>query len=251
MPTKPKRTLEYTIEELESFVKGIKALSLTVRSEGPTFVFAPLTGSIPLIDAAWTVDRKFPVDIVECPPNSSRFENRDELMRTWYSNFLDANYIGHPMKIVCVDEVISGSSALKGYAEFHRALEEFAKKRDDPRIRRKIDYKIAAVGEKPDSGRRNGGLTSLRRTGELKILEVDRILTCDNPDMNPVQLKTTTESGRISYLPEVAQFVATSAYLRLLSDLAKHVGRDPASVNMQNMGKIQESVNRYLKQNTP
>lgn len=238
---------QYTMKEFESFAKAIRSMASYVRSQGPNYIFAPVMGSVPLVDALVAVDRKFPAEIVEYPPNSSRFDNREELMSRWYGNFLRSNYNGEPMKIVCIDEVISGSSAMKGNSEFQKALENFANERESPRIKRKVNYLMAAVGEQPDNGRRNSGVSSLQNNKKLRIFETNRILTCDNMDFNPIRLKVkeTTKTGNHIYAPVITKFEVTPKYVALLTNLAKHVGRDPAHITIQNVAKIQDSVDRY------
>jgi len=106
---------QYTTEEFESFMKAMKSLSDVLRSQKPNFIFAPIVGSVPLIDILSVMDRHFALETVEYPPNSSRFFKREGMMQTWYTNFLRTNYHGEPISIACVDEVISGSSAVKGH----------------------------------------------------------------------------------------------------------------------------------------
>lgn len=244
------KNIHYTMEEFESFAGALRAMASYVRSKGPDFVFAPVMGSVPLVDALRAVDRKFPTEIVEYPPNSSRFDNREELMNKWYGNFLRLNYHGEPLNVVCIDEVISGSSAMKGNTEFQKALNDFADEKQSPKIKRKVGYLMAAVGEQPDCGRRNGGLISLKNNGQLKIFETQKILTCDNLEFNPVRLrvKETTKSGNNHiYEPVIEKFEVTPEYLTLLRNLAKHVGGDPSFTTMQNLCKIQTSIDKYLK----
>ena len=64
------------------------------------------------------IDRKFHLENVEYPPNSSRFGNREELMKQWYGNFLRDNFSGNKLSLICIDEDISGASATKGHIEF-------------------------------------------------------------------------------------------------------------------------------------
>src|SRR3989344_8270338 len=104
---------QYTTEEFDDFMRSMKKISDVLRSRKPDFIFAPIVGSVPLIDVLAIIDRHFPLENVEYPPNSSRFLNREEIMDSWYANFLNANYAGEPISITCIDEVISGSSATK------------------------------------------------------------------------------------------------------------------------------------------
>ena len=58
-------------------------------------------------------------------------------MSKWYSNFLKENYHGDRINIHCIDEVISGASAVKGYQEFKKALLGF-KQRNGEDLRKKV-----------------------------------------------------------------------------------------------------------------
>lgn len=239
--------MRYTKEEFEEFAGGIKKASDILRSRKPDYVFAPLLGSVPLVDLLAITDRHFNLDNVEYPPNSSRFLDREGIMQGWYGNFLSTNYHGEDMKIVCVDEVISGSSAVKGYQEFQKALFEFARKSGQD-AKKKVSYEILGIGEKPKNGKRNHGLERLTNSGIAKVIEVGRILTSDDPVLNPVRLKIggTNPQGRQIYLPEVERFDVTEDYITLLQNFAADIGADPSKVSPQNLAKIRDSALKYL-----
>ena len=242
-----RRSLEYSLEEFDSFIRGIKKMSTLIQSEKPDYIFAPVIGSVPFIDLLFIVDRHFPLGIVEYPPNSSRFSNREELIERWYKNFLEKNYSGEKMKIINIDEVISGSSAVKGYTEFMRELNRFSKERKELKIRKKIKYKVIGIGEQPQYGGRTPPFTTLRNSNKLYLIDTKKILTADNIFLNPIRLKICGEhEGRHIYLPEIERFEATKEYMNLLCNAATYVGKDPSSVSPQNFEKIQESLSKYL-----
>ncbi|RLG16425.1 hypothetical protein DRN69_00845 [Candidatus Pacearchaeota archaeon] len=238
---------QYTFEEFESFTKAMKKLSDILRSKNPDYIFAPLTGSVPLVDILSVIDRHFPSEYVEYPPNSSRFVAREEIMNKWYTNFLRDNYFGKEMSIVCVDEVISGSSAVKGYNEFCRVLYNF--QNGNKKFKKKVKYEILGIGEKPKNERRNTSFNRLVNQKKVKVLETKKILTADNPRLNPVRLKVggINSQGRQIYLPEIEYVSYSKEYLNLLGNIASYFGIDPERVNPINIVKMQKSLEKYLR----
>lgn len=234
---------QYTHEELESFTKAMKRMSDFIRSQKPDYIFAPVIGSVPLVDALGILDRHFSFENVEYPPNSSRFTNREELIRKWYSNFLDSNYSGDKTSIICVDEVISGSSASKGYQEFKKILNEKG-------LAKKISFTIAGIGEKPRNGKkRNHNFLKLVNQKKAKVFESDRIITADNVLLNPIRLKVgePNPQGRNTYLPEIHSLDYSPEYRTLLHNLATYSGADPDQVSLQNILKVGDSLEKYLR----
>lgn len=238
---------QYTIREFECFMKSMKKASDYLHSKKPDFIFAPIIGSIPLIDILSITDRHFPLETIEYPPNSSRFVNREKIIDKWFSNFLDENYIGEPMSIVCIDEVIFGSSATKGYKEFHKILYKLDEKMKSP-LEKQISYKILGIGEQPKGRKRNYSFRSMVNQGKAKVFETDRIITADNIDLNPVRLKRDgiNVQGRQTYLPEIKSMEYSKDYLNLLHDTATFFGVDPDKVTPVNLLKIQDSLEKYL-----
>jgi len=236
---------QYTSEEFESFMKSMKKMSDILRSKKPDYIFAPILGSIPLIDILSIVDRHFQLETVEYPPNSSRFLKREEIIDRWYSNFIKSNYFGKKMSIVCIDEIISGSSATKGYQEFYKILYNFCNKKGN----KKIKYEILGVGEKPRNGRRNQTFRKLVNQRKAIVLETKKIITADNPRLNPIRLKKggLNKQGRQIYLPEIEYVSYPQEYLNLLSNTASYFGADPEGVSPKNIVKMQISLERYLR----
>jgi len=238
---------QYTHREFESFMKSMKKMSDVLRSEDPDYIFAPVIGSVPLVDILFITDRHFQLDHVEYPPNSSRFSNREELMQRWYDNFLTQNYHGEKMSIMCIDEVISGSSASKGYIEFLKALDKFGKKEEEY-FGKKIKYKILGIGERPKNYKRNRNFTKLVNKKIAKVFETDRIITADNIALNPVRLgvEGLNGAGRNKYLPQIHALHFSQDYLNLLYNSAVYCGTDPDKVSLVNALKISGSLEKYL-----
>lgn len=235
---------QYTHEEFSLFVKSMKKMSDVLHSQKPDYIFAPIIGSIPLIDTLSIIDRHFPIENVEYPPNSSRFIDREKIIDKWYSKFIDVNYIGEKMSIICVDEVISGSSASKGYKEFRKVLHQF----DGNSLEKKMNYKILGIGEQPKNRRRNHNFTKLVNRKEAKVFETKKIITADNIALNPIRLKRgeINNQGKQTYLPEIHSFNYSQDYLNFLHDIAVYCGVDPDTVTPVNVLKISQSLEKYL-----
>ena len=238
----------YTTEEFDGFVKAMKKLSGVLRSKKPDFIFAPMLGSVPLVDVLAIIDRHFSLETVEYPPNSSRFLNREEIIDDWYFNFLDSNYTGKPMSIVCVDEVISGSSATKGYREFAKVLHKMDELRESP-LERRVSYEIMGVGEKPKGNKRNHSFVRLVNQKKARVFEAGKIITADNRDLNPIRLKRgkTNEQGRQTYLPEIESINFSADYMDFLHNIAAYFGVDPEKVTPVNLLKMRDSLEKYLR----
>lgn len=242
------RIEQYSIEEFEKFAKGIKKASDILKSQNPDYVFAPVTGAVPFIDLFFIADRHFNLGRVEYPPNSSRFRDREGIISKWYQNFLNVNYHGKKMNIICVDEVISGASAVKGYEEFEKALYYF-KKRTGESLEKKVGYTLLGISEMPKTGDRNHILKKLVHSKIAKLIEVGKIITADNVELNHVRLKIDRDNkqGRHIYLPEIEKFYVSDYYITLLQNMAGYFGADPSKVTAQNLGKIKDSVEKYLQ----
>jgi hypothetical protein len=238
---------QYTFEEFDSFMKSMKKLSDILRSKKPDYIFAPITGSIPLIDVLSIIDRHFPIENVEYPPNSSRFIEREEIMDKWLSNFIKKNYFGKPISIVSVDEVISGSSVIKGANEFTKALYKIDSREKSP-IQKKINYEILGIGEKPKSTQRNHGLSKLVNSNKLKVIETNRIITADNILLNPLRLERgeINRQGRQTYLPQIHSLDYSAHYISLLQNTANYFGVNLNNISLVNICKIKDSLDKYL-----
>jgi len=240
---------QYTREEFESFMKSMKKVSDILHSKSPDYIFAPLIGSVPLIDILAIIDRHFPLENVEYPPNSSRFINREQIIDKWFSNFIQAHYHGEKMSIIGIDEIISGSSAIKGYNEFSKILYFLSKEDPESSLEKKINYEILGIGEVPRRGKRNHTFSKLINKKKATVIETNRIITADNILLNPVRLKLgeVNSQGRQTYLPEVESFVYSPEYISLLQNVASYFGANPDNIHPANLSKIKDSSRRYLK----
>lgn len=242
--------------DIVSFVKGFKKAANIIRMEKPDYIFAPVVGAVPFVDILHIVDRHFPLDNVEYLPNSSRFVNRDELMSKWYANFYHANESGGGMKIVCLDEVLSGSSAVKGYNQFVKSLDERAKEKarelrgtaeDSDKFRRmlnkRIKYKVIGFEERGHA--QNPSFKRIVHKDIVYPIQFDSIPTIDDVRMNTIRLQVGEKrNGRDTYLPAVAEFKVTPEYMTLLQNVASYVGANPSQVGPVNLGKIRQGLER-------
>jgi hypothetical protein len=240
---------QYTKNEFDCFMKSMKKAADYLHSKKPDFILAPIVGSVPLVDVLSIIDRHFPLEVVEYPPNSSRFVHREEITDKWFSNFIKDNYFGEKMSIICVDEVISGSSARKGYKEFHKVLHNLDGERRKAELEKRINYEILGIGEDPRNRKRNHGFRKLVNQKKAKVFETERILTADNINLNPIRLKTgkINGQGRQTYLPKIESIDYSRDYLNLLYDTANYFGADPEKVTPVNLLKIQRSLEKYLR----
>lgn len=249
------------IMDLGKFTKQLKKASSIVRMNGPDYILAPVAGSVPLVDMLHIVDRKFPIDIVEYIPNSSRFKNRTELMNNWYKRFYDENEHGGKMKIICLDEVLSGSSAVVGYNQFMRSLEKRAITKaklssDNPdgkliehysrKLNKNIKYNLVGFAEKGYD--QAASFRKLERKDIATSIYFDEIPTIDNVAMNTIRFKEggLNKQGRMSYLPIVERFDITDDYMDLLQSIAGYSGVDPKTVGPINLGKIKSDLEKSI-----
>jgi len=244
----------------DDLAKGFRKAADIVRMEKPDVILCPVAGSVPFVDILNILDRKFRLGAVEYVPNSSRFENREELMARWYESFYGSRDVGEQLKILCLDEVLSGASAVVGFRQFQKSLEERARKKakgltDESaaiekykrKLAKYISYKVLGLAER--GYERNPEFSRLGNRGLAHVIEFDSIPTIDNVLMNPIRFKVgrVQENGKAIYLPEIERFDITPEYMELLRGIARYAGVDPSTVNPVNLSKIQEGLNRALK----
>jgi len=241
--------------DFDALASGMKKSADIIRMEKPDYLFVPVAGSVPFVDMLTIVDRKFRLDNVLYLPNSSRFGNREQLMQEWYSKFYEANEIGEPIKIMCIDEVLSGSSAVVGYKQFKISLNERARKKAngfvqdlkafeafERKLNNGIEYKLLGMVEKGYN--RNPEFTRLQNQGIVHLVEFDDIPTIDNVALNPLRFKVDRiqKNNRPIYLPEVERFDITPQYMALLQGIALAVGVDPSGVSPVNLSRIEKGL---------
>src|SRR3989344_5304660 len=109
---------------LTSYVDSMREASSVITRENPDYLVAPMSGSIPFIDAMAIVDRDFDPSKVVYMPASSRIWDVSRVMSEWYSNFLDS-IVKSPFefpKILGIDEVVSGNSVVRCFKPVDAAI---------------------------------------------------------------------------------------------------------------------------------
>lgn len=104
-----------TIESaIKSFANGMKEASEIISDENPDFVIAPMMGSVSFIDAMNASDINFNPNLVFYMPASSHVPFINNVMKDWMSNFLSTYASAdEKIKILTIDEVVSGGSATR------------------------------------------------------------------------------------------------------------------------------------------
>ena len=268
----------YTDSELKSFVDGMINVDNLIKKLPYDHIIAPLLGAVPFIDVLAIINPNMNLNSVEYSPETSKFENLGELMGDWYFNFITQNHLeNEEFKLLAIDEVVSGTSAIRGHKFFNKSLEKIAKKElssfykefeinpnEDTPIGGNFikDYKerfkelkekvtLITIGIEDKKGRdmreQNNKYNKLKEKNLIIPVEVERIIPMDNPAYSPVQLKFSHRNGhdRPFYYPEIESFNVTPEYIDFLCDIAKYMGFNPDSVNPINQNKIKNFVN-YL-----
>lgn len=247
----------YSQKDLEAFARGFGSVAEDVRNREPDYILAPIVGAVPFVDVLHIVDRHFPTEDVVYLPNSSRFRNRDDLMRAWYNNFYRRVETGDKISLVCLDEVLSGSSAVKGYKQFIASLDERARLKalnsngevnissfEEYRrlLKDRVSYHVIGIGERGYS--RGISFRRLLRRQIATVFDFDKVYTIDNIRLNPIRLKPgeITVADRRAYLPEIESFEVTPEYMDFLHGIAISVGQDPENVSPINFSKILEGL---------
>lgn len=244
----------YTREELESFVKGLKKAATVIRSRSPDIVLAPMRGSIPFIDIIALVDRKFDYSSVYYPPTSSCFDNVNDVTQAWFMNMLGEQQLEEKLAIVALEEVVSGSSVIRGYNNFLTSLKRIAEghyesfadqRRMLSSLKRNLDYHVVGIAQHAPRAK---AYDDLKRDKKVTEIPVDSIITMDELALNPARYEqaNTGQDGRLLFNPRVVSFDVTEEYMGLLKDTARLVGADPSKVQPVNMARIMHTCH-YLE----
>lgn len=103
-------------EAMNAYVQGLDEASDLFVDIDPDYIIAPMMGSVPFIDVMHIVNPDFDVEKVNYMPASSQISDVNKVMTGWMSNFLDDVVTPeNPIKIMGIDEVVSGSSATRVY----------------------------------------------------------------------------------------------------------------------------------------
>ncbi|MBU0457076.1 MAG: hypothetical protein ABH824_05995 [Nanoarchaeota archaeon] len=260
---------------IENFVEGMTNLSEKIRQFDPDHIIAPMIGAVPFIDVLCIIDDKFENEKVEYIPASNKIKSVKRVMRNWFKNFLDENYSLEPIKIVSIDEVISGSSMLRVYKQAQAAIQEkaseemmkpFLKYGSDEQIRsiltgevkqRMREEQARLINYFPfgivDEGLRRSKKIPFNKEYQKLIEErktdsvsVECIPTMDRPEFFPVNYRRVSDgSTKHHFYPTISGFNVSESYIEFLQTVAKIVGKNPEGITFNNMAKILNST-RYL-----
>src|SRR3989338_9557832 len=106
-------------KQIISYIDAMIKASEIIKRENPDYLIAPLMGSVPFVDVMNIVSNDFDNSRVFYLPSSSRIHNVNEVIRSWYFNFLKDKTIFPEFfpKIMGIDEVVSGHSVIRGFKE--------------------------------------------------------------------------------------------------------------------------------------
>ena len=262
----------YTSSELKSFVEGMIKVDRILKELSPDHIIAPLMSAIPFIDVLAIINPNLDLNSVEYSPETSKFENLGDLISDWYSHFISQKFLeDEELNLVSINEVVSGTSAVRSYSFFSKVLERIAKEQvaelrdQDPSTKDKMfmeEYKRRitdlksriihkTIGIEDSKGVKqrdsNKPYNRLKRENHVIPVSVEKIIPMDNPMYSPAQLEFSHRNGheRPFYFPKIASFNMTPEYLEFLQDIARYIGADPQKVGPVNQSKILDFP-RYL-----
>jgi len=272
--------INYTEEELESFVDGVVKARDLIKSKGPDFLIAPLGGAVPFIDIFCLSDSDYFDSVsMEFPPTSSRFENLDQMMGDWYYNFFRTNFAEterHPINMVSIDEIVGGGSAVRNHNYLNAGMRKFVREELEKLTGKQVDVASSeflqrfnemknlvtyeAVGLAHEGGndqtakryakrrKHNQAYTRLVNEGKIIPIGVKKIITMDNPQLNPLKFSFVKNgSGKGHFLPEIATVSYSTEYLDFLKNVAQYLGVDPVGANPSHTNNFR-SFERYLSE---
>ncbi len=247
-------------KSLDSFVQGMIEVDYEINKYNPDHIFVPLMGSAPFIDCLNIFDDDFDNEIIEYIPASSKLKDMKSVLRTWFKNFLKENYFPK-MKVLSIDEVISGNSLQRVYKQFLNGKRDFFEERSIKYFNElnqnyidkeseNITYKSIGVVDstlQKKKGKQNKKYQKLREKGVVIPVRVKRIITMDRPEFIIAKYKTEkiNGSGKRVFYPEIDSFEVSPQYMNFLKEFASLIGKDPNQVTVRNIGKIMDS-NKYL-----
>ncbi len=110
-------------ESMDAYVKGLEKASNIFVEQNPDHIIAPMLGSVPFIDVMHIINSDFDVQKVNYMPASSQINEVNKVMNIWMNNFLDDVVSPeNPTKIMGIDEIVSGSSAIRVYRAITGAI---------------------------------------------------------------------------------------------------------------------------------
>lgn len=248
-------------KELDSFVNGMIKAKNIIYEIKPDMLLAPMMGSVPLFDCLNAIDCGFDNSKVYYVPASSSIDHVKDIISKTVCNILEDQkpdldaLVNGGYKVLGIDEVVSGGSATKVMKGVKSGFMRYANKiagKETFELRNKLynkfDYKTIGIEDErlPKAGKVRGSayIDAVER-GEILPVEVERILTMDDPHYCPVRYVTKIGEPPRNY-PTVAHKKLIDEpgkpgpYLRFLEKIAVKVGNDPQNAFPKNLARIFE-----------
>ncbi|MDO8656187.1 MAG: hypothetical protein Q7K45_03035 [Nanoarchaeota archaeon] len=243
---------------IERMVKAFEDIAQIIHEKNPDCIIAPMLGAVPFIDILNIVDDDFPNAKVEYVPASSKLHKLRDILRASFTNLIDA-YAPNGGSFLSLDEVVSGNSLVRVYKQFEAARINYANRKTAQTYGDCVDFRDSAVQayrqeiiekikyetigivdpklEKRNKPQNREYLALVEQKIVLPV-QTDGIVTMDRTDFFPAKYKTRASGQGDLYLPQIASFEANQEYITFLRTVAGIVGKDPALVTAQNIGKI-------------
>jgi hypothetical protein len=247
-----RRNLQISDQDLDSFVDGLIEANRAIEREQPDIVLAPMLGAVPLVDALNVVNPQFDNSVVFYVPASSTIKNLNAILPGTVKNLLSDvadpdHFMGEGLKILSIDEVVSGSSIMRLRSKVGEGIKLFVQqmKREGFDISEgTIQYMQIAFehGIHIETGKEwNGGYKGLRESENKSIIPitVDRIITMDDPALCPISYIPKRDPAKNTPLVN-PDFKVSAEYISLLSRIAAKVGTNPDDVGPRNLGRVME-----------
>ncbi|MDP3881747.1 MAG: hypothetical protein Q8Q31_02615 [Nanoarchaeota archaeon] len=113
----------------------------------------------------------------------------------------------------------------------------------------RLPYTTIGIEDSKKKDHRNLEYEQAKTAGRVIPVEIEKIITMDNPDYCPVRFETLPEpqgrGGYVRFSPKVKDYVLTPVYLGFLQSLARHVGKNPSDVVPATMARVFEA-NKYV-----
>lgn len=268
---------EFQARRLRSFAMGLVKANKIIEEKKPDLLLVPMRGSVPLIDGINVVNPNFDNSIVYYIPASSSILNVAKIIPKTIANILHSlldfyiiTGLEKKFLIMSIDEVVSGNSAIRVMKGARQGINIFARnaaessladKKDIEHAIRSIKSKIEYLtigfehGEHVALGKkRSKEYEDAKRSGVVIPVEVEFIITMDNPVYCPIVYESMPNSSglNIKHLPVVKpEFLITQEYINLLAAIAAVVGTNPEDVCVRNLERIlqhQEFIPKEFRQ---
>jgi hypothetical protein len=254
--------MKYPEADLVSLAHGMISVNAIIQNLNPDIVLAPMMGAVPLIDLLNVVNPQFDNERVVYVPASSSIQSLNNILPVTIRNVLkdraSVDTIAREgYSILSIDEVVSGSSAVRVRSKVKEGLKAYAGSVGDAGLADKITLDQIGIEHMihKESGKQwNNGYADLRNTLNLIPVQVHRIITMDDPALCPAKYVPKPDGTRNT--PKLQPvFTITGEYLNLLANIARIVGTDPNQAYPRNFQQILEQQHyvpdRYMNEPIP